>query len=268
MARGARVRGLISSGAWGYSDGMCGRYLLISPIAELRRVFGVADPGIDLAPRWNIAPTTECLAVLRNAAGLRAFARLRWGLVPSWARDAGGAACMINARGETVAEKPAYRDALRRRRCLIPADGFYEWPETGADRRPVLFRRDDLAPFAFAGLWEDWTYPDGSPLRSFAIVNTEARGKLRAWHHRVPIALDADQQARWLDPDADPLPLVAGPAFEDFSALRVTTHVNAVRNDDPRCVAPAPEIAEPSVPPPRPSRSGRDKRDARQGSLF
>lgn len=247
---------------------MCGRYLLISPIAELRRVFGVANAGIDLAARWNIAPTMECLAVLRNESGYRGFAWLRWGLVPSWARDASGAARMINARGETVAEKPAYRDALRRRRCLIPADGFYEWPETGADRRPVLFRRDDLAPFAFAGLWEDWADPDGSRLRSFAIVNTEARGKLRAWHHRVPITLDADQQARWLDPDADPSSLVAGPAFEDFSTLRVSTHVNAVRNDDPRCIAPAPDIAEPPVSPPRLSRPRRDKRDPRQDSLF
>lgn len=243
---------------------MCGRYLLVSPIEALRRVFAAAPSGINLAPRWNIAPTTACLVLRAAADGERRFDLLRWGLVPAWARDAAGAARMINARGETVAEKPAYRDALRRRRCLVPADGFYEWPESGADRRPLLFRRPDHRPFAFAGLWETWRRPEGGELETFTIVNTEARGAMRAHHHRVPIVLDAEAQAVWLDPAADPRPIVAAAAFEDFDTLRVGTRVNSVRNDDAACIAPAPPLsAEPS-----PAAPARRKADARQSSLF
>jgi putative SOS response-associated peptidase YedK len=242
---------------------MCGRYLLVSPIETLRRLFGAGSAGINLAPRWNIAPTTSCLVLRRAADGERRFDMLRWGLVPSWARDTSGAARMINARGETVAEKPAYRDALRRRRCLVPADGFYEWPETGEDRRPVLFRRGDEAPFAFAGLWETWRPPGGGdPLSSFTIVNTEARGAMRAYHHRVPIVLDAAAQAAWLDPDADPMRIVRDAPFEDFAAIRVGSRVNSVRNDDPDCAAPAGR-EEPARE--RPARRGGDPR---QDSLF
>lgn len=231
---------------------MCGRYLLTSPIEALRRVFGVSDAPINLAPRWNIAPTTECLVVRRDEAGARSFARLRWGLVPSWARDTTAASRMINARGETVAEKAAYRDALRKRRCLVPADGFYEWPETGDDRRPVLFRSADREAFAFAGLWERWRQPDGGALETFTIVNTEALGAMRRFHHRVPIALDAGQQERWLDPAGDPTAIVTGPAFEDFEPTRVSTHVNSVRNDDAGCIAPAgPPVPAPARVPKR-----------------
>ena len=254
------------------SGPMCGRYLLTSPIEALRRVFGVTDAPINLAPRWNIAPTTDCLIVRLDDHATRHFAMLRWGLVPGWARDTSGASRMINARGETVAEKPAYRDALRKRRCLVAADGFYEWPETGADRRPVLFRRHDLAPFAFAGLWESWRRPEGGRLETFTIVNTEARAAMRVFHHRVPIVLDAEQQARWLDPAADPAALVAGPAFEDFAAQRVSTRVNSVRNDDAGCVAPAGPPA-PDEAPTAKAELGRGEprgshRDPRQDRLF
>ncbi len=251
-----------------YLGAMCGRYLLTSPIEALRRAFGVTGAPLNLAPRWNIAPTTDCLVVRCAQDGARRFATLRWGLVPAWARDAGGASRMINARGETVADKPAYREAFRRRRCLVPADGFYEWPETGEDRRPVLFRRADLAPFAFAGLWERWRQPDGTALETFTIVNTEATGAMRAFHHRVPIVLDSAQQRLWLDPAADPAPLVAGPAFEDFEAIRVGTRVNNVRNDDEACTAPA-GPPPPAAPPPRAASTTRPPRkDPRQDSLF
>lgn len=243
---------------------MCGRYLLVSPIEALRRVFAAAPSGLNLGPRWNIAPTTACLVLRRAADGQRRFDLLRWGLVPAWARDDSGAARMINARGETVAEKPAYRDALRRRRCLVPADGFYEWPEDGPDRRPVLFRRQDREPFAFAGLWETWRRPDGGELETFTIVNTEARGAMRAYHHRVPIVLGAEAQAAWLDPAGDPGAIVAAAPFEDFAALRVGTRVNSVRNDDAACIDPAPPL-QADAPSPMPARS---KADPRQSSLF
>lgn len=252
---------------------MCGRYLLISPIEALRRIFAAAPSGLNLAPRWNVAPTTPCLVLRRGADGQRHFDLLRWGLVPAWARDPSGASRMINARGETVAEKPAYRDALRRRRCLVPVDGFYEWPEAGEDRRPVLFRRPDAAPFAFAGLWESWRRPEGGTLDTFTIVNTEARGAMRAYHHRVPILLDEAAQASWLDPDADPMPLVQAPPFEDFVPLRVGPHVNNVRNDDPRCIEAAPPLAPVAAEvgagtDARAGGSRRGRADPRQTSLF
>lgn len=246
---------------------MCGRFLLVSPIELIRRVFAVSGPAPNLAARWNVAPTTACLALRRGEDGTPGFATLRWGLVPSWARDMSGAARMINARGETVAEKPAFREALRRRRCLVPADGFYEWPEEGEDRRPVLFRRADRVPFAFAGIWEAWRGPDGTTVETFAIVNTEARGAMRRFHHRVPIVLEGEARAAWLDPAGDPAPLVAGPAFEDFEPTRVGTHVNSVRNDDPRCIEPAPESPPEATAPARPAR-GEPRGDGRQGNLF
>jgi len=244
---------------------MCGRFLLVSPVELIRRAFVVAGPAPNLAARWNVAPTTACLVLRRGDDGATAFATLRWGLVPSWARDMSGAARMINARGETVAGKPAFREALRRRRCLVPADGFYEWPEEGEDRRPVLFRRADRAPFAFAGIWEAWRGPDGTTAETFAIVNTEARGAMRRFHHRVPIVLDGEARAAWLDPAADPAPFVAGPAFEDLEATRVGTHVNSVRNDDPRCIEPATDAPPPPTPA-RPARATKPPGD-RQGSL-
>lgn len=246
---------------------MCGRYLLSSPIDLVRRVFRVDDPPLNLAPRWNIAPTTPCLVIRSDEQARRRFATLRWGLVPSWARDMSGASRMINARGETVAEKPAYREALRKRRCLVPADGFYEWPEQGEDRRPVVFRMSDSQPMAFAGLWESWRGPDAAPVETFTIVNTEARGAMRSYHHRVPLVLGAAEQYAWLDPLVDPMKIVGAAPFEDFVATRVSAHVNSVRNDDPGCVEPAGPLAV-TAPGDDPATAKSRKADPRQSSLF
>lgn len=246
---------------------MCGRYLLSSPIDLVRRVFRVADPPINLAPRWNIAPTTACLVVRLDDQGRRRFATLRWGLVPSWARDMSGASRMINARGETVAEKPAYREALRKRRCLVPADGFYEWPEQGEDRRPLLFRLPDGQPMAFAGLWESWRGPDATAVETFTIVNTEARGAMRGYHHRVPIVLGVAEQYAWLDPLVDPMKIVDAAPYEDFVATRVGAHVNSVRNDDPGCIEPAGPLP-PATPGTDAAATKSRKPDPRQSSLF
>jgi len=252
---------------------MCGRYVITSPVEALRELFDFVGPPPNLAPRWNAAPTQVMPVVRRREDGARELALLRWGLVPSWAKDPSVGAKMINARGETVAEKPAYRDAFRKRRCLVPADGFYEWPEPqheeGKDKRPVLFRAADGKPFAFAGLWERWRGADGAPLESFTIVNTAATPPMTRFHHRVPVVLAPDAWARWLDPAADPRPLVAPPPPGLLVPTRVSSHVNAVRNDDQRCVEPAGE-AEPR--PPKPSRDKVAKPaprgDKRQSSLF
>lgn len=249
---------------------MCGRYLITSPVEALRRIFAFDGPPPNPAPRWNAAPTQSLPVVRRRADGTRELAMLRWGLVPSWAKDASIGSRMINARGETVAGKPAYRDALRKRRCLVPADGFYEWPEPqhaeGNDRRPVLFRAADGEPFAFAGLWERWQQPDGGALETFTIVNTEAEPPMTRFHHRVPVVLAAENHARWLDPGADPAPLLRAPPPELLVATRVSTHVNAVRNDDPRCAEPA--GATPAEPPAALVAKSAPRGDKRQSSLF
>lgn len=247
---------------------MCGRYSITTPVEALRRYFQFTGPGLNLRPRWNVAPTQEAPVIRRGADGQRELVMLRWGLVPFWAKDPSGAARMINARGETVAEKPAYREAFKARRCLVPADGFYEWEEHGPNppKEPLLFRRADGAPFAFAGLWERWAPRNGAPLESFTIVNTAANEIMARYHHRVPIVLAPEDYTRWLDPAADPRPLLKAPPSAWFTVTRVGTRVNNVRNDDEACIAPV--EAAPSSPASAAGGRKKPKVDARQGDLF
>ncbi len=224
---------------------MCGRYTLTTPLEGLRAVF-LFEESPNLAARYNIAPTQE-VPVIRRGVGddSRHLALLRWGLIPSWAKEASIGSRMINARAESVAEKPAYRTAFRRRRCLIPADGFYEWQaRPSGPKQPYLISPVAGGPFAFAGLWERWTdKAHGEPVESFTIVTTEANRRLAAIHHRMPVVLaPADHQA-WLDPASslDALLALLRPAPEDaFDAAPVSTRVNAVRNDDPSLIEPTP----------------------------
>jgi putative SOS response-associated peptidase YedK len=201
-------------------------------------------------PRYNIAPTQEVLVVREPERGEREAAMLRWGLIPSWSKEVQGGAPMINARGETVAEKPSFRTSLRKRRCLIPADGFYEWQQApGASARdkkqPYYIHRRDGRPFAFAGLWESWTPKDAPDserltLESCTIVTTAANATLAPLHDRMPVILTETDYATWLDPAIqDPAavsPLI-GPCGEDeLVAEPVSTRVNRVANDDPQCI--------------------------------
>lgn len=245
---------------------MCGRYSITTPVEALRSVFLFEGPALNLQPRWNAAPTQDLPVVRLGKDGKRELRLLRWGLVPFWAKDTSGASRMINARGETVAEKPAFREAFKTRRCLVPADGFYEWETLGENpsKQPLLFRMADGKPFAFAGLWERWKPKDGGPpLETFTIVNTAANEIMARYHDRVPIVLSPKDYATWLDPGADARPLLKAPPSEWFTATRVSTRVNSVRNDDPDCVAPA---GESEALPPAPKK--RTARDARQGDLF
>jgi putative SOS response-associated peptidase YedK len=246
---------------------MCGRYLITSPAEALRQIFGFAGPAPNLPPRWNVAPTDRVPVIRREAAG-RTLSVLRWGLVPSWAKDLAVGSRMINARGESVAEKPAYRDAFRARRCLVPADGFYEWLEgPGAPKNPIMFTLRGGKPFAFAGLWEHWRSPAGEAVETFTIVNTAAAGAMTAYHHRVPVVLDPKDYDAWLDVGLDATPLVKAPPGDWFVATPVSTYVNNVRNDDAGCIAPY-------VAPPEPEPAAQSKRAAkpaepeRQGRLF
>ncbi len=232
---------------------MCGRFTLRAPAHDLAAAFGV-DLRANLAPRYNIAPT-QPVAVLRagaaGAGGDKALARvlalLRWGLIPAWTRDPSIGARMINARAETLAEKPAFRAAYRARRCLVLADGFYEWRKPaegegrGAAKQPWFIHRADDAPFAFAGLWERWTGPDGAAIESCAIVTTEANARLAPIHDRMPVIVPPEAYDLWLDCRHGASERVAAllrPAPDDaLVAHRVSRYVNAPANDDPACVA-------------------------------
>jgi len=223
---------------------MCGRFTLRTPASELVRHF-LLDAAPDLAPRYNIAPTQPVAAVRRARPGLqRELAMLRWGLVPSWAKDPAIAGRTINARAETVASRPSFRSAFRRRRCLIPADGYYEWQKIGNKKEPYLIRMADDRPFGFAGLWEYWEGSAASrvqgPIESCTIITTAANDLTREIHDRMPVIVRPADYAAWLDPeldDATELQALLRPChWAAMTVDRVGTHVNSPKNDDPRCI--------------------------------
>jgi len=219
---------------------MCGPFTLRTPTADLIEIFEVAR-GFELTPRYNIAPTQPIPAIRQAPHGEgRELVILRWGLIPSWAKEPGAVPLLINARAETAAEKPAFRAALRRRRCLVPADGFYEWQQT-PPKQPYHMRRRDGQPFALAALWERWGGPAGI-IESCALLTTEANELMAPFHHRMPVILDPPEFDLWLDPEVQDLGLVqsllrAYPA-EAMVAYPVGSHVNNARNDDAQCVLP------------------------------
>lgn len=225
---------------------MCGRYTLAANLDEVMDEFELSEP-IPLSPRYNIAPTQPAIVVRpcgEPAAGRREGSFLRWGLVPSWSRDASGAARLINARSETAATQPAFRAAFKRRRCLVPCSGFYEWEriETGGKPRkfPHYFHPARGPLFGLAGLWERWEPPDGSVLESFAILTTRANGLLSRIHDRMPVIIGRDDYAAWLDAATDPARLASlmEPCDErSMTSHRVDPRMNNPRVDDPACIA-------------------------------
>jgi putative SOS response-associated peptidase YedK len=220
---------------------MCGRFSLRAPGPVLARQLHLPDVPV-LAPRYNIAPTQEVAVVRQQEAG-RTFAHMRWGLIPGWAGDPAIGARMINARAETVVEKPAFRVAFIRQRCLIPADGFYEWQRVDGQRQPFYIHLHREQPFAFVGLWESRRGADGTVIDSCTLLTTEANGVLRPIHARMSVILQPDDYVRRLDPELqqpDPLPALLQPYPEaEMSLYPVSTHVNRATNDDPQCIAPA-----------------------------
>jgi putative SOS response-associated peptidase YedK len=226
---------------------MCGRYLLKAPADALRRAFGFVEQP-NLMPRYNIAPTQDVAVIRerREPKGERTLQLLRWGLIPSWAEDMKGGAKLINARAEGISERPSFREAFQRRRCLVPADGFYEWRTEGKLKQPYLIQRRDRAPFAFAGLWERWVPrtqpPEPAYIDSFTIVTTEANALLRPLHARMPVILAPEDYARWFDRGTSEAELKAllKPAPEDLLAyVPVSPRVNAAQPDDPGLIEPA-----------------------------
>ncbi len=218
---------------------MCGRYSLTTPVEGMQRAFAFSETP-NLAPRYNIAPTQSAPVVRLAADGARVLALLCWGLVPSWAKDPAIGNRMINARAETLGEKPAFRAAFRARRCLVPADGFYEWRKVGALKQPYRVALADGGPFAFAGLWEHWAPKGADAVESFAIVTTAADELLKPIHDRMPVILDPAAYEPWLrGPVEAAAAALERPLSAALRAFPVSKRVNNPRNDDAGCLAPA-----------------------------
>lgn len=222
---------------------MCGRYLFLTGAEELIGEFGLATLPDDLAPQYNVAPS-HLVAVVGNkphGAG-RGLVRMRWGFVPRWAADPNAGPKPINAKSETAATNPAFRDSFRARRCLIPATGFYEWHATAAGKVPHLFRRPDGKPLAFAGLWDVWGPKTATPLFTCTILTVPANATTSFCHHRMPAILPRDHFAAWLDaetPFADLHALLTTSPDDLLTATALNPTVNAVRNAGPDCLTPA-----------------------------
>lgn len=225
---------------------MCGRFTLRAAPSVIAEQFALFDCP-PFSPRFNIAPT-QAVPVVRLKPGgdgqapQREIAWLRWGLIPSWADDPAIGHRMINARAETVADKPAYRAAFRRRRCLVVADGFYEWQRRGKQKQPYFLHIDDERPFGFAGLWESWEGADHSHVESCTILTTEPNAVMEPIHNRMPVILAPDDYDTWLQPEeADRRQLLGLLGPYEGNSLRATpisTWVNNPKHDDPRCVEP------------------------------
>ena len=221
---------------------MCGRYRLSRRKQIIEEYFDVTGED-DWIPRYNIAPTQPVPIIRQHPKEPgRKLTLVRWGLIPSWAKDSSGAATMINARSETAATKPAFRDALMSRRCLVPADAFYEWQRTGKSKQPFCFEVGDGELFAFAGLWDRWRAPDGSWLRSCSILTTTPNRLTATVHDRMPVILDPGNYDPWLDPGMTNIE-AASDLLKPFEAhlmraYPVSPRVNNVANDDEGCSAP------------------------------
>ena len=220
---------------------MCGRYSLKADIAQLAMRFEFAADEAIHEPAYNIAPTQQVLTVTND--GERRASYMRWGLIPFWAKDAKIGYRMINARGETVAEKPSFRTALRKRRCLILADGFYEWQKLGGkQKRPMRIVLKSGEPFAFAGLWETWKDPEGEMVKSCTIITTAANDFLQPIHDRMPVILPRESESFWMDKDVeDPLALtsvIAPYPDDEMDAFEVSTLVNNTRNKGSEVIDP------------------------------
>jgi putative SOS response-associated peptidase YedK len=232
---------------------MCGRYSFTLPPEAIRELFRVVTV-LNLQPRYNIAPTQLVPVIGLEPSGERALKQFRWGLIPYWSKEMPKSAPLINARSEGIASSKMFSEAFQKRRCLVPADGFFEWHKDKSDKRPWRIVDAERPAFAFAGVWEGWRNPEGEILRSFAIVTTDANEKLAPIHDRMPVMLKREDEDAWLDPTTPEPTLLSLLAPYDAARTelyRVDTRVNNVKNDDPQCLekpeesAPLPGMARP-----------------------
>jgi putative SOS response-associated peptidase YedK len=249
---------------------MCGRYTITSAPEAIRALFRYQEQP-NFPARYNVAPT-QPIPIVRVTEGQRHFALVRWGLLPSWVKDPKTFTLLINARGESVIDKPAFRAAMKRRRCLIPADGFYEWKAVGSRKQPYFVKLKSGAPMALAGLWECWTGPNGEELETAAIVTTEANRTLGAIHGRMPGIVPPETFDLWLnctDVDARTAAALIAPAPENLlDVYPVSPAVNRTANDNPRLVEPLKLEGETEAAPKKRARSKRAAGDGGQGALF
>lgn len=222
---------------------MCGRFALKTPPARLAARFGL-DEYVDFGPRYNIPPGTDIPVIRTSPDGKRVLHLLRWGLVPHWARDPGIGARLNNARGESVAEKPAFRDAFKRRRCLVPADGFYEWKTIGKIKQPYYVSLKSGEPMALAGLWESWRAPDGGLLRTVCIVTTASNPLMTPIHDRMPVIVEPRDWTAWLTAPADEVAGFMAPyPGAEMQTWPVDRRVSQARDDDEKLIEPVAGIA-------------------------
>lgn len=255
---------------------MCGRFVITSAPEALRRLFGYPEQP-NFPPRFNIAPT-QPVPVVMEVAGARRFHLMRWGLLPSWVKEPRAFTLLINARAETLGEKPAFRNAIKRRRCLIPADGYYEWQARGSHKQPYFVHRRDDAPFGFAALSETWVGPNGEELDTAAIVTTVSDAAMTPLHHRVPVTIAPKDFAKWLDCSGvsadEASALLVAPDHGVFAWHPVSTRVNKVSNDDAQLtLAISDEEMMAETPVTTKAKAGksaaaRSEKDDGQGSLF
>jgi putative SOS response-associated peptidase YedK len=252
---------------------MCGRYLIISSPEAIRRLFGYPQQP-NFPPRYNVAPT-QPVPIVRRVDGNRQFALVRWGLIPPWVRDPRAFSLLVNARAESVNDKPAFRNAMRRRRCLVPADGFYAWKEDGGRKRPYCVRPRHGGPIAFAGLWETWMGPNGEEMETAIIVTTAAKGELARLHERVPVIVPPAAFDLWLNCSEADATTAAGAVFVPppeglLEAYEISPAVNRTENDGPNLIAPLapPQPATVAEAAARVRTKRARKKDERQHSLF
>lgn len=252
---------------------MCGRFVITSAPAALRQLFGYIEQP-NFPPRYNVAPTQPIPVVLVEN-GARRFRLMRWGLLPAWVKNPRGFTLLINARSETVLEKPAFKHAIRRRRGLIPADGYYEWRADGGRKQPFFIHRADGAPLGFAALFETWLGPNGEELDTVAIVTAATGEDMAALHDRVPVTISPRDFERWLDCSRDEvdaiLPLMTAARIGEFAWHPVSVRVNRVANDDEQLLLPisAEEMEAEAIKPKKVARKvAAGSADDGQGSLF
>jgi putative SOS response-associated peptidase YedK len=254
---------------------MCGRFVITSPPAALRQIFGYIEQP-NFPPRHNIAPTQPIpVVIIEN--GTKHFRLMRWGLLPAWVKDPSKFALLINARAETLLEKPAFKNAVRRRRCLIPADGYYEWQASEKRKRPHFIHQRDGAPIGLAGLAETWIGPNGEELDTVAIVTAAASADLAVLHHRAPVTIAPGDFDRWLDCGSDmdiAMALLTAPEEGEFVWHEVSIRVNRVANDDAQLILPITAEEMAAEEPKRAKKAAPRKpvpivaEDDGQGSLF
>ena len=213
---------------------MCGRFVLITNLKNIQKNFNIQEVSCESQPSWNIVPNQSVPVIIRHN-GINQLVCYRWGLIPSWAKDPSIADKLINARAETVDKKPSFRDAFKKRRCLIVADGFYEWKREGKSKIPLYFNLKSGRPFGFAGLYETWMSPDKKEINTCVIITTEANELIAPVHDRMPVILSSDQERAWLDSDTFDVPVLKSilkpyPADEMDSKRGIGPHKDSFQN--------------------------------------